>query len=95
VKTHLAESSQPLREGNTVKALCGKPILNIVFMFRWAWGEFELKSASTLLLCEDCTLALRHTQFTPEHKTYVYGVANREELKGKKWSKSEVLEESA
>lgn len=94
MKTHLAESQVPLTEGQTVWTLCQKQVPNSVWMFRWLPGEsFELESQSTLLLCRHCVNALTEGRFQGDH-VYMYGVQNREELKGRAPGR-EAMEESA
>lgn len=82
MKTHLADSSAPLKEGSELTAICGAVIANAVFVFMWDGDivggngtEVAAAISSAIGMCRKCVKTEK------ELDRYIYGICAGEEMK--------------
>ena len=70
MKTHLANSSEPLKEGTKILAICGAFVPNAKFVFMWdetQMGAPVTLDEYTMLICRTCCK-------TELSEAYTYGI---------------------
>lgn len=77
MKTHLADSSVPLKEGSELTAICGAVIKDAAFVFMWDDAEILTSISGYLRLSASC----RKCKATPKSGRYIYGIVHGEEMK--------------
>lgn len=85
-KTHLCNSDEPLKEGETLLAICGQEVPRSRFVFRW--DDYETFAGIPVtnfscLLASSTALAIGMCRNCREHdltKRYIYGVRTREDI---------------
>ena len=80
IKTHLANSLEPLKEGTLLPALCGAEVPDAAFIFSWEPEQFGEELQSDLKVCRTCRKRLVDGQCLPIH-SYLYGIRSGEESK--------------
>lgn len=80
IKTHLANSLEPLKEGAILNALCGTDVPDAAFVFSWEPEEFGDQLQSDLKVCRTCRKRLVDGQCLPMH-SYLYGIRSGEEAR--------------
>lgn len=78
MKTHLADSSVPLKEGSELTAICGAVIKDAAFVFMWDDLTVNVRAFSGVTwvkgLCSQC-------KKIQVKQRYIYGIASGEEMK--------------
>ena len=77
IKTHLADSAEPLKEGVSLTAICGAVVPDAAFVFMWDdVVDIDLLLASLKGCCRQCT-----REFPNRTGCYLYGIRSGEENK--------------
>jgi hypothetical protein len=77
IKTHLADSAEPLKEGSKLLAICGAIIPDAAFVFMWDDAEVMTSISGFLRLSASC----RKCKLLPKTGRYQYGICSGEERK--------------
>ena len=73
IKTHLADSQEPLKEGTSLRAVCGVTVPDATFLFMWD-EQGESLDVSRLKCCGKCKAGSLRAR-------YIYGIRSGEDSK--------------